>query len=244
MEARERIIVALDVDTTDKAIWLVEKLRDHVGCFKIGLELIYSMLAEMLVDKLTFHRVERLFEALDGKIFWDGKLNDIPNTVGGASKAIVGFGVKMFNVHVSAGREAVQKAVENKGDSLVLGVTVLTSIGERESVLIFGNHPENKVFQFVDILVSEGADGVICSPQEVKRLREIKKFEKLIFVTPGIRPAWAATDDQKRITTPADAIKAGVDYLVIGRPITNPPKEIGTPVDAAKRIAEEISSVL
>lgn len=249
MEARERIILPLDVSIVRQAIGLVQQLSQWVGPFKIGLELINTIIASLVDPKirdedalLNLQNVRNLFELLDGRVFWDGKFDDIPNTVGGASVPIAKMGVKMFNVHASAGRESVIKAVANKGSSLVLGVTVLTSIGEAECVSIFGDKPGPKVSQFAKMLAEVGADGIICSPQELEILgRQPEELGKLLKATSGVRSLWAATGDQKRVMTPGEAIKAGADYLVIGRPITQPPPEIGGPVEAAKKIAEEIA---
>jgi len=246
MKAKDRIIVALDVDTLEKALKLVKELKDYMGCFKIGLQFITAMLRSIIIPttgrEVTL--IQMLFNELDGNIMWDGKFDDIPNTVGGASQEVVKIGVKMFNLHASAGSEAIAKAVENKGDVLVLGVTVLTSIDEDECVSIFGAKPEKKVVQFAEMLNQQGADGIICSPQELELLGKYHRFDGLLKVIPGIRPKWAQTGDQKRVMTPYEAIKAGADYLVIGRPITQPPEEIGSSVDAAKKIAEEIEQAL
>ncbi len=248
LEPKDRIIVALDVDSPEKALALVDELTPFVGCFKIGLQFIYSALRSLInpeyeeaVENLS--RIRSLFVILACKDFWDVKLDDIPNTLKGASITLSDIGVEMFNLHASAGSEAIAKAVENKGKSLVLGVTVLTSIGESECRSIFGDTPKAKVIAFAEMLKDKGVDGIICSPQELEVLRENPKFDDLLMVTPGIRPAWAVKGDQSRIMTPADAIKAGADYLVIGRPIREPPEQIGSPAEAARRIAEEIASV-
>ena len=235
MEAKDRIIVALDVDSLDKARSLVESLAPHVGCFKVGLELLTAVGA---------HKVIEFVHSLGGQVFYDGKFDDIPNTVGGAAKTVVGFNVKMFNVHASAGVEAMMATVANKGQSLVLAVTVLTSLEENNVYLIFGGPSKAKVLQLARDAKLAGCDGIICSPQELELLGKQKELDSLLKVTPGVRPEWAAIGDQKRIMTPAEAIKAGATALVIGRPITKPPTEIGTPVDAAKRIADEIAAVL
>lgn len=246
MKANERIIVPLDVDKVEKAINLADQLAPHVGQFKIGLELINSMLASIIVPKnadeaaCNLDDIRELFELLEGKIFWDGKFSDIPNTVAGASASVVKMNVKMFNVHVLAGKEAIVKAVENKGNSKVLGVTVLTSIDKDGCRSIFGDEPGIKVVQFAAMLVDAKADGIICSPQELAILGQHPELDNLLKVTPGVRPAWASKGDQKRVMTPRDAILAGADYLVIGRPITQPPEEIGTPIDAVDEITEEI----
>lgn len=235
MEMKDRIIVALDVDNLDKARSLVEILASYVGCFKVGLELLTAVGAPQVV---------KFVHGLGGKIFFDGKFDDIPNTVGGAAKAVAGMNVKMFNVHASAGIEAMMAAVSNKGQSLVLAVTVLTSFEENNAHLVFGAPSNAKVLQLARDAKLAGCDGIICSPQELELLRRQKELAGLLMVTPGVRPEWAAAGDQKRIMTPAEAIRAGATALVIGRPITKPPAEIGTPADAAKRIAEEIAAVL
>lgn len=235
MEAKNKIIMALDVDRLDKALELVQQLSQHVGYFKVGLELLTSEGAPDVV---------RAVKVAGGKIFYDGKFDDIPNTVAGAVKAVAKMGVEMFNVHASAGPESVRAAVANKGNSLVLGVTVLTSITDEESILIFGDECRKKVLQFARLLCEVGADGIICSPQELELLGQQPELSKLLKVTPGVRPLWAAVGDQKRVMTPGEAIKAGASYLVIGRPITKPPAEIGGPVEATKRITEEIAAAM
>lgn len=235
MQAKDRIIVALDVDNLDKAKSLVESLAPYVGCFKVGLELVTAVGAPQVVD---------FVHSLGGQVFYDGKFDDIPNTIGGATKAVAGLNVKMLNVHASAGIEAMMAAVANKGQSFVLAVTVLTSLEENNAHLIFGGPSKAKVLQYARDAKLAGCDGVICSPQELELLGKQKELGNFMKVTPGVRPEWAAVGDQKRIMTPAEAIKAGATALVIGRPITKPPTEIGSPIDAAKRIAEEISAVL
>jgi len=234
MKAEDKIIVALDVDDLEKAKCLIEALAPYVGCFKIGLELISSVGGPQAV---------RFVHGLEGEVFYDGKFKDIPNTIGRASRAVSALGVKMFNVHASAGIEAMRAAVDNKGISLVLAVTVLTSLEENNAHLIFGAPSKAKVLQFARDARIAGCDGIICSPQELEFLGNYPELKGLLKVVPGIRPKWSVAGDQKRITTPSDAIKAGADYLVIGRPITDPPKEVGTPVDAVKRIIEEIESI-
>ncbi|RJO58968.1 orotidine-5'-phosphate decarboxylase [Candidatus Parcubacteria bacterium] len=235
METKDRIIVALDVDDLSKAAALVDSLAEYVGCFKVGLQLLTAVGAPRVVD---------FVHSRGGEVFFDGKFADIPNTIAGASKAVSDLGVKMFNVHASSGRKSVEAAVANKGESLVLGVTVLTSIDETECISIFGDTPGVKVMQFSEMLLDAKADGIICSPQELEFLGQNDELSSLFKMTPGVRPPWAALGDQKRVMTPAEAIKAGATALVIGRPITNPPKEIGSPLKAVMLIYEEIASVL
>lgn len=231
MKAKDFIILALDVDSLEKARPLVESLAPHVGCIKIGLELITTVGAPKVIE---------FVHSLGGEVFFDGKFDDIPNTVGKASKAVAGLKVKMFNVHASAGIEAMMAAVANKGESLVLAVTVLTSLEENNAHLIFGGPSKAKVLQFARDAKIAGCDGIICSPQELELLGKQKDLKDLLKFTPGVRPLSADKGDQKRVMTPAEAIMHGATGLVLGRPITDAP----SPVEAAKKIAEEIESAL
>lgn len=230
---KEKLIFALDVDSIAKTTPYVEALAHHVGCFKVGLELIMAAGAPQIVQHI--HR-------LGGHIFLDTKLNDIPNTVGQAARAISSLGVQMFNVHANAGKDSIRAAVENKGNSLVLVVTVLTSIEDSECERLFGTIAQNKVLQFAHDAKDAGADGIVCSARELEIIAQVPELKGLLKVTPGIRPSWAESNDQKRTLTPAEAVRAGATHLVIGRPISNPPRGIGNPVDAAKNIANEIAT--
>lgn len=147
----------------------------------------------------------------------------------------------MFTIHASAGKEAIKTAVKNKGKSKVVGVTVLTALGSKECKSIFGSDPEHKVLQFADLLLKEGASGIVCSAWEGARLRKFKKFKNLKIITPGIRPRWAEPNEQKRIAAPSAALEMGADYLVIGRTIASPPAKIGSPIKALNFILKEIS---
>lgn len=221
-DPRDKIIVAADVNTLDELKRLVEELASYVGCFKIGLELISSVGGPQAVEAV---------HSLGGKVFYDGKFCDIPNTVAGAARAVAGLGVWAFNVHTSAGQLSVREAVQEKGNSKVFGVTVLTSIDNQECIPLFGRTVDKAVFMFATMLLAEEADGVICSPADLPELCLMDdQRHHLLKVTPGVRPEWAAKGDQKRVATPAEAIAAAAHYLVIGRPITKPPSEIGTPV--------------
>ena len=236
MNAKDRIIIPLDVSSADEVRKLVTDLAPHVGLFKVGYQLIYSIGAAAAV---------KLVQAFGGEVFLDGKFHDIPNTVGNAAKEVAGLRLKMLNVHASDGLEAMRAVVAHKGDALALAVTILTSLSDDECLRIYGGTAKRKVLQFTTEAEEVGMDGVICSPQELALLGEYAAFtDGFLKVTPGVRPEWAATDDQKRVMTPGEAILAGADYLVIGRPITDPPKEIGGPVEAAKLIIEEIETAL
>ena len=138
----------------------------------------------------------------------------------------------------------MRAAVQNKGESTVLAVTVLTSIDDEHCKLIYGQPAQDKVLEFALLARAVGMDGVICSPHELQYLTLQPELAGFSFVTPGVRPEWAATNDQKRVMTPGEAIKAGATALVIGRPITRPPANIGSPVEAVGRITQEIEEAL
>ncbi len=260
MATKDKIIVALDVDSLAKALKLVEQLHPYVGCFKAGLELLTSEGP----DRVVYEIKER-----GGNVFYDGKFMDIPNTVAGACRAVTKLGVEMFNVHCLGGSSMMQAAVKaaqetaHKADEmmpLILGVTILTSLDYNDLVEMrlmeelniadlaelaeIRNNRMQRLVQNLAFLAQEaGLGGVIASPQEIATIRQYCGPD-LLVVTPGVRPAWAAVGDQKRVMTPGEAVKAGANFLVIGRPITQPPPEIGGPVKAAQRIAKEINEAM
>lgn len=236
MQAKERIAVALDVDTAGQALRLVEALRGRVGIFKVGMQLFNS----------EGPSVVREIQAAGGRVFLDLKFHDIPNTVAGASRVMARLGVHMFNLHVAGGsemmRQAVAAAVEEAGRCgtrvpYILGVTVLTSISAAQlrQEMKVGMDLEELVVEWAMMARRCGLAGVVASPQEVPAIRQACGPEFLI-VTPGVRPRWSASDDQQRVTTPAEALRLGSDYLVIGRPIVQAPD----PVAAADRIIAEL----
>ena len=241
---KDKIIVALDAPTIAAASQISDTLKDSVGALKVGMELLNSAGAPQAVEALS----------PKGKIYFDAKFKDIPNTVAGAARAVTRMNVWMFNVHCLGGVSMMSAAVKaadeeaaklGKKRPLVIGVTVLTSIDAKALNEIGFEHVRDAselkklVVRLASLAKQAGLDGVVASPHEISEIREACGNDFLI-VTPGVRPAWAAMGDQKRVMTPGEAVKAGADYLVIGRPITNPPKEIGTPADAVKRILEEI----
>jgi orotidine-5'-phosphate decarboxylase len=233
-ENRDRIIIALDVQTKEEGIALVSKLKD-ARTFKVGLEL-FTAEGPALFKKL---------KALRKDVFLDLKLHDIPNTVAGAVRSAFRHGVQMMTIHTSGGREMMAKAAETarqvsaelgRPKPILLGVTVLTSLkgGELEEIGM-GPDVARQVLRLAGLAKAAGMDGVVCSPQEIEVLR--KEFGRdLIIVTPGIRPLWAAAQDQKRIMTPAEAIAKGADYLVIGRPVTG----ASSPQEAFLKVVEEL----
>jgi orotidine-5'-phosphate decarboxylase len=232
MDPKQKLILALDVDNLARATGLIEALAPYVGYFKVGLELITAAGGPAVV-----HHVQRL----GGQVFFDGKFHDIPNTMAAACRTVGSIGAKLFTVHASAGPAALIAAGENRGSAECFAVTVLTSFSEETAQHVYNQTPMNQVLKFAKDAVDAKLDGIVCSPAELEALGREEIFKDLKKITPGIRPSWHhGGDDQKRILTPAEAIRAGADYLVIGRPITNPPIGVGSPVDAVKKILAEI----
>ncbi len=243
MQSKDRIILAVDVDNPDAAMKLVSTLGSVVGSFKFGLELIYAMLASILegdaeqAAKNAAH-IRDLFRLAGRQLFLDGKFDDIPNTVGAAAK-IVGQNIKvgMFNVHASAGTEAMMAAAQNAGASKTLALTVLTSREENDAHLDFGKPSKAAVLHFARNAKMAGLTGIVCSPQELQLLNSRPELKGQLKVTPGIRSPDDPPDDQKRTMTAREAIAMGADYVVVGRPIT----KAADPVVAAQKMASEIS---
>ena len=231
----DRIIIALDVQTKEESIALVSRLKD-ARTFKVGLEL-FTAEGPALFRKL---------KALRKDIFLDLKLHDIPNTVSGAVRSAFKHGVQMMTIHTSGGREMMAKAAEvareiaretGRPKPVLLGVTILTSLkGADLEEVGQGSDVASQVLRLAGLAKAAGMDGVVCSPQEIEVLRK-EYGRELAIVTPGIRPVWAAAQDQKRIMTPAEAVAKGADYLVIGRPITGAP----SPNEAFLRVVEELA---
>jgi len=230
--SHSRIIVPLDFNTVEQALELVEKLQPDLCRLKVGKEL-FTKAGPVLVEKL----IKKGFD-----IFLDLKFHDIPTTVAKACAVAADLGVWMVNVHASGGSEMMSLAreeIEKKSHHpLLIGVTILTSMNQ-EALTELGIQcsVEEQVMRLARLTSNAGLDGVVCSAHEVKMLRDNlgKEFK---LVTPGIRPAGSNKDDQKRVMTPAQAINAGSDYLVIGRPIT----QAADPGQALKDISEEISA--
>jgi orotidine-5'-phosphate decarboxylase len=234
----DRLIVALDYPTWDEAEKLV-KMLPEVKFFKVGLEL-YLASKGLAVESLR---------ELGKKVFLDLKFHDIPNTVAQACRQAVAQGAAIFNVHATGGREMMSKAAlatktssEELGITnrpLLIAVTVLTSFDEAGFQEIGMNDINNSVINFARLAQESGIDGVVASPKEIKSIRE-NCGPGFKIICPGVRPVWAAANDQKRITTPGEAIGRGADYLVVGRPITAAPN----PREAALKVLEEIKEAL
>lgn len=230
-----RIIVALDYPDRAAAIEMARQLDPTLCRVKVGKEL-FTRCGPSIVEAL---------QALGFDVFLDLKFHDIPNTTACAVQAAAELGVWMVNVHASGGRrmmEASREALEkvNGADTLLIAVTVLTSMEQQDLAEIgLDLPPLEQVVRLARLTRDSGLDGVVCSAQEVAAIREAVT-EPFTLVTPGIRPASAEQGDQRRVMTPAEAIRAGSDYLVIGRPIT----QAQTPDAVAAQIRQEVLSVL
>jgi orotidine-5'-phosphate decarboxylase len=225
----DKIIVALDVPSKSDALQLVNQLRDQVSFFKVGLQL-YTASGPAIIREII---------AAGAKVFLDLKLHDIPNTVGRGVESAASLGVHMLTIHLSGGGDMIRAAVAARGNDMsILGVTVLTSATEETlSEIGIADKIDNQVLRLAGLGVAAGIDGLVASPQETKALRAACG-DKIKIVTPGVRPRWSSADDQKRVMTPRQALAAGADYLVIGRPIT----AHENPAEAVAKILEELNS--
>jgi orotidine-5'-phosphate decarboxylase len=228
------VLVALDVPTAAEAMALAEKLQPHVEGFKVGLELLMGE-GPAIVSKVA---------ALGSPVFVDAKLHDIPNTVGRAAELLGSAGARWVTVHASGGREMVRVAAEalnegSGGTGGVLAVTVLTSLGIYELAEMGIDRPlDEMVTSLARSAAAGGAEGVVCAVTEARLVHALGLG--LIVVTPGIRPVGSSASDQKRVSTPEAAVRAGSDLLVIGRPITSAPDVVA----AAIAISEEIEAAV
>ena len=228
-----KIIVPLDVSTLEDAIALVKKLPE-VNFWKVGLELFVSTGSDIL----------QYLKDQNKNIFLDLKFHDIPNTVAGACRAACKYQVDLLTLHATGSKPALEAAVAAIKDAekppKLLAITVLTSIDSRTLAFDLKVPLELPEYAMKKAILAQeaGINGAVCSPQEVSKLREVcgKDF---LLVCPGIRPTWSVTGDQKRVTTPSQAIKAGADYLVIGRPITS----ADDPNLAWQKICQELNRV-
>lgn len=235
MTPKERLITALDVDTEAKALSLVRTLGKDVKFFKVGLELFTSC-GPAIVGKIR---------EIGCEVFLDLKFHDIPNTVARASAAATRLGAYMFTVHASGGLEMMKAASDAAQDEAgrmksrkprVIAVTVLTSMDEKALKKIgVDANMNDQVLELAKLAKEAGLDGVVASPREARLIRE-EIGKDFLIVTPGVRPKTAGVHDQKRVATPKEAVEAGADQLVVGRPIT----EATDPAASARAILHEI----
>jgi len=233
---RDRIVIALDVSDREQTLRLVEKLSGLVGMFKIGSQLFTAEGPGLVRDIVKAGE----------RVFLDLKFHDIPNTVAGAVESAARLGVSIVNVHTLGGTEMMRAAAHAVGDRgllwitrpAVLGVTVLTSMDKSDLADVgISSDLRTEVVRLAALARDSGLDGIVASPQEIRLIRECITAENFIILTPGIRPGWSAKGDQKRVATPADAIRDGADFLVIGRTVT----ESDDPATAVHRILDEIA---
>ena len=235
-ENPNKLIVALDVDDIGKARELFKSLNGVAGMFKVGMQL-FTAVGPSIVREIV---------ASGNRVFLDLKYHDIPNTVAGAGIEAARLGVSLFNVHASGGGEMMKRAAEavaevSEREGLrrpkIIAVTLLTSAdAEVLKEIGINNNSTSQVSKLAELASKSGLDGVVASPLEVAEIRRAVGNPEFLIVTPGVRPLAAAANDQRRIMTPSDAILAGSNYIVVGRPIIESPD----PVAAARAILSEI----
>ncbi|OGQ78167.1 MAG: orotidine 5'-phosphate decarboxylase [Deltaproteobacteria bacterium RIFCSPLOWO2_12_FULL_60_19] len=233
---KERLIVALDLDDLERVKALVKLLAGELGMFKVGKQLFTH----------AGPAVVKMIEEMEGEVFLDLKFHDIPTTVAKAAIEATRLGVKMFNVHASGSLEMMRQTAkevrrvcrqETLRRPIMLAVTVLTSLEKRDLERVgVDREVLDQVVRLASLSQEAGMDGVVASPQEVAAIRAACG-RRFVIVTPGIRPRGGKQDDQRRVMTPAEAIRAGVDYIVVGRPIT----EAQDPLSAAREIVAEMA---
>jgi orotidine-5'-phosphate decarboxylase len=234
---KDYIVFPLDVSDYDSAMSYIDLLKDHVGVFKIGLELFISEGPAVL---------DRIRKNCDNYLFLDLKLHDIPVTVKRSLLALSGYKPNFVTVHCDEGGAALKEAAENNPSGIkILAITVLTSLGSDQLELMgysrrFKDSLSDLVLLKAKVAKEAGCHGVVCSGLEVARIKK-EIADDIIAVCPGIRPAWSVIDneDQRRVITPGEAVRNGADYIVIGRPI----RDASDPAGAAMRVADEIGNV-
>jgi len=227
MTNRERLCAALDFPTWTAAEPFARTIAPEVGLLKVGLELFVAEGAPAV----------RAAAALGRPVFLDLKLHDIPNTVEGAARSAAATGASLLTVHASGGAEMIRAAVRGAGPKVgILAVTVLTSLDAATLARVgLAGPPEEAVVRLARLAMDAGARGIVCSPLEVAAVRAAVGPGALLVI-PGVRPAGAALGDQTRVATPREAVRAGADVLVIGRPLRDAPD----PAAAARAIAGEL----
>lgn len=238
--AKERIILALDVNDINTAKNIVIELKDYVGFFKVGLQLFTSCGFEAI----------KMIKENGGNVYCDFKFNDIPNTVAHACSNLIKNNIDFFNIHLQGGSKMVSQAVKASKETskelgienpTILGVSLLSSFGQRTLTqeLCVEKNIEEYIMQLALMAKETGLDGIVAGASEARRIRN-ELGKDFIILCPATRPTWAAVNDQVRVDTPTEAINAGVDYLVIGRPVTEAPDKIS----AVNLIIDEINTAL
>lgn len=240
INAKDRIILALDVDTIEEVEKYVILLKDYVGYFKVGLQLFTS----------CGYKAVEVIKAHGGKVYFDGKFQDIPNTIAQTSINLMKHGVDFFNISAIGGSKMMTNTLNacctyakknNIEPPIILAVTLLSSFGQKTltNELCVDINISTYVLKLAKIAKESGLNGVIAPDTDAAQIKK-ELGEDFIVVCPAVRPTWAIVNDQIRIVSPSDAIKAGADYIVIGRPITH----AQDPVEAAKLIIAEVEEAL
>jgi len=240
LTATDRLVLALDVDNDQEALGIVSELKESVGMFKVGHQLFTAYGPDIV----------RRIIGMGGRVFLDLKYHDIPNTVAKASSEAVKLGVSIVNVHALGGLDMMKASAESVRETalrfglpspIVLAVTILTSMDEKNlrKELKITRSLQREVSHLARLAQRAGMHGVVASPQEIKMLRRAVRGQ-FVILTPGVRPDWAGKDDQKRTMTPGEAVAAGADYIVVGRPVLKAADRHA----AVGKILEEIQSSL
>ena len=239
VSAKEKLIVALDVDSADEALHLFGELRGEAGMFKVGSQLFTTAGPDL---------VRRLVKE-GARIFLDLKFHDIPNTVSAAAREAVRLGVTLFNVHAAGGTEMMRRSAEATAEEAarlgvkkpsLIAVTVLTSMDadSLNETGVTASNVEEQVRRLARLADGSGLDGVVASPHEIVPVREAVGRAGFLVVTPGVSPTAAAYEDQKRVTSPSEAVRRGADFIVVGRAVLNSPD----PAAAARAVVREMEN--
>ncbi len=239
VNAKEKLIVALDVESAEEAVRLYGELRDEAGMFKVGSQLFTSAGPDLV----------RRLVGEGARVFLDLKFHDIPNTVAAAAREAVRLGVALFNVHAAGGTEMMRRAVEATAEEAarlgvkkpnLIAVTVLTSMDAEalNETGVGAADVEGHVRRLARLADASGLDGVVASPHEIVPVRETVGRAGFLVVTPGVSPTAAAYADQKRVTSPSEAVRLGADFIVVGRAILNS----HDPAQAARAVVKEMEN--
>ncbi|NTW22837.1 hypothetical protein HGA34_04855 [Candidatus Falkowbacteria bacterium] len=245
-EPKDRIIFALNTSDFVRAQCLVSLLSSHVGYFKFGPELASAMLASLLCSSDSaaadnMRKVRAIFNEAKDRIFWDGRLAGIASTIGSTTKTLSDMGVCMLSVQAKQGMRSISAASENKGKSLLFAATPRSSVDHEEcraNCLV----TSKQEVRLIEMIRDKGVDGIICSSHETAAIRAC--LPEACVATRDVRPLWVPVSNRSKVITPHQAIMAGADAVIIGKPISQPPVSVGDPTRAADRIIEEIKQAL
>ncbi len=229
MKNRNQVILALDFNDMTSTVEMINLTKEHIGIYKLGLEFYLAH------GKSGVKEIQSRFNGIE--IFLDLKLHDIPNTVAGACRSVADLNPKFLTVHASGGSKMISGASSTLPNVEITAVTILTSLDQEQMIAMgLSENIENLTLSLAKNAVNSGARAIVSSPQEVSLLRK-HLGEKVTLITPGVRPSGAERDDQKRVMTPREAIAAGADFVVIGRPITkaSDPKQAAEAITASLR---------